>query len=1681
MDRLAPLAILLAAAVDAQCTSNSAAWGTDSTSVTIADGAVESTGFCNLVINDGSQTNYLATAQLAKRTCRGTTFDSGADIDLTGCHVPAAWKADTMRCPPIGEWVETWHTTGASGAAVAKTVNCVDIDSDLYASGTATRDCTATGWTDVVSTNCVKVQCAAGGDAKVADTTPVAQSAVNCGTYDANMYPSDTTNQAKRWCFYNPGAAPAWANAFFDDVSTCTGTPTACTGSGVDLTQTGANQYTDATSGAYGERNCNAEDATLWEADGAKVKKLCTAGSYVGTVDTSACTKLSTVCPTDDVWPLTPASGTPVTITCASYDIKYASGNASRTCTAGVWGTVDVASCVLKQCSGIPTGVTMDAGFAATNVGVTASKDCNDVNALYTAGDNATADCEITAATGAAEFTNYAQDACSWSACAASGDWGQTASGATAEADCATINTNAWISGKATRACTDGAWSATIDYSACADKECAHSGGFSAESGANTDMAPGDNAVKACATYDATNYDATDAYAVKLCHAGDASTAPTLGFLDLSACVVKTSVTTKCAADGVWKETPDGATETILCETLNAELYTPAFNPLASATVGLATRACGTTSTTVWEAVNVSNCVEKQCASGDDANGYTWPATDVAAANVADVDATVDCQTYASSFASGASALRECKNVAGTPTWQAVDLQRCKCTAVDPGTGYTWPLTRFGSHAQADCGQYNPVAFKGDTNFATRECTTTGFSTVDTSSCTETATNVSCPAATGDYAQAQGYEGQTANVACNTVTSPTVIYTASGQNAVTQCAAGAWSAVADMDTSACTTLAQCLVDKPWPATDVATTATVFCNDVDVDYKQDGTLATRACAKNGAAAEWDAVSVSSCVYKGCTASSPWTAAAHGDVQTVLCTTINATAYRAGLTSRECSKGVWGAVDETNCHAVDDLSCIAHGVFPASPDSATPVTVDCGTYDADLYASGANVSRTCTKGIWGAVDVSACTDLTCAASNGLAASALGATSNTGTCATYSASTYKSGTFSATCVAGTWADYDLSGCVYVDCAASSPWQLTASGATAQVACATFDATHYASTTAMVDRACENGGWSTTIDESDCLADLASGITHCAADGAWPGTFSDESPASVSCTLMPNAVNYDSTASATRVCASGTWADPDYTACEVTCAADGVWGATKAHEADDAAECNTYDVTHYASGTEFATRTCTVSGWATPNEDACVTMATGKAKCTDSAFPHAFNGATSTLDCKTYDATYVAGTNAVKTCGSDGVFSTADASACVLEECPANANWPLTNVGATASEPCTTILPATAASGTATRACGTDKVWGTADLSACVYKNCPHSGGWIATAPGATQELECDDHDEIYYDSPTEKATRTCGDGVWSAVSTIDTAPCVTTTANFGKCPSGATGGEGFPDGFATPTADHTRLTTCAAHDSRYKTTVGQTSNLCKTDGWATANVSNCEFNDCAAVTADPGFDSTNTYTWPQTVSGATAEILCKDYDPTHYDSTTEEATRTCTDAAWGTVDYSACTDLAAGVSICPTSDDGHFPGPAWNGDVIDTVECATYNATLWVPGPETVSVTCAATTASEWGPVDESDCVKIQCAADTDKPEDFPATDIWETVEVKCAKYDEALYVEDDMMATRECRVDDSTDPPSGAWDEVDVTACVEIDPSAASHVSLLVALATALLSGLFLATA
>merc|ERR1719394_286404 len=118
------------------------------------------------------------------------------------------------------------------------------------------------------------------------------------------------------------------------------------------------------------------------------------------------------------------ASATAVTKNCADYDLKYASGQIERTCTAGAWGAIvlDGASdCVIKTCTGVPAGETMAAGFDATNAGAVAEKQCSAVNAQYkvNTAQKVTATCEVDATTGVAAFTGYDTTACEWAACAA--------------------------------------------------------------------------------------------------------------------------------------------------------------------------------------------------------------------------------------------------------------------------------------------------------------------------------------------------------------------------------------------------------------------------------------------------------------------------------------------------------------------------------------------------------------------------------------------------------------------------------------------------------------------------------------------------------------------------------------------------------------------------------------------------------------------------------------------------------------------------------------------------------------------------------------------------------------------------------------------------------------------------------------------------------------------------------------------------------------------------------------------------------------------------------------------------------------------------------------------------------------------------------------------------------------
>jgi len=68
-------------------------------------------------------------------------------------------------------------------------------------------------------------------------------------------------------------------------------------------------------------------------------------------VDESACLlAAATSCKADSLFPVTADAGTP-TVPCVDFDATlYASGTASRTCTAGAWSRTDFSGCVKNKC-----------------------------------------------------------------------------------------------------------------------------------------------------------------------------------------------------------------------------------------------------------------------------------------------------------------------------------------------------------------------------------------------------------------------------------------------------------------------------------------------------------------------------------------------------------------------------------------------------------------------------------------------------------------------------------------------------------------------------------------------------------------------------------------------------------------------------------------------------------------------------------------------------------------------------------------------------------------------------------------------------------------------------------------------------------------------------------------------------------------------------------------------------------------------------------------------------------------------------------------------------------------------------------------------------------------------------------------------------------------------------------
>lgn len=401
--------------------------------------------------------------------------------------------------------------------------------------------------------------------------------------------------------------------------------------------------------------------------------------------------------------------------------------------------------------------------------------------------------------------------------------------------------------------------------------------------------------------------------------------------------------------------------------------------------------------------------------------------------------------------------------------------------------------------------------------------------------------------------------------------------------------------------------AQCAEDSPWPLTADAGTATLACNVFDATLYASGQDATRACSGS----TWAAVDVSSCVKTTCSADSNFAQTDSGDTATLDCATYDSVHYDAGTdASRACASATWAAPDVSACVLKSGVTqCSAETVWFSTWGGDT-ATLACHVADTEIYTnSGADATRTCTGGTWDAADYTACTLKTCAASGGWGQTDVTASASLA-CDTHDATKYQSGA-SATrfCEnnAGTptWSTtITTSACSWVDCAADSPWAQTAHGASDTQGCDSVNALYNSGTDAT--RACSETVWA-AADESactwiDCATETVQGV-------AWPATASGATATEAGECATHDSVHFDA-GDLTRACTNAAWGAVDDSACQLAsgvtqCAAEGAW--PRGFSVGGAAETTSLacSALGYSSGT--ATRDCSGTTWAVANVDAC------------------------------------------------------------------------------------------------------------------------------------------------------------------------------------------------------------------------------------------------------------------------------------------------------------------------------------------------------------------------------------------------------------------------------------------------------------------------------------------
>jgi len=935
-------------------------------------------------------------------------------VDKSACVIEAAHTA--TACAADAPWQQELHT-------VTQHVQCSFYNAMFEASPkqTATRTCTSTIWGNPDISNCVLKSCAADSTTTTgityAQTNVHSYAAVDCATYDPTLYASGSVY---RHCGLDADNSAEWGAV---DVTDCV--KIAC--SNDDF------WGNSVASGTTVSKPCASYDVR-YEMDSGLITRTCTDGVW-GHPNFANCVAVSghTVCGSSGVLEQT-FVGSYTAVSCVTYNsVKYSAGTAYALCSSSggtnSFGTVDVSGCTTKQCtrsfpwdavdvdsyseawcpdasaafykSGVCRNHCVESGGAlafddwANRIDLTAGPDapvladglvkcaahtkgfpesiatqiarvsCTNYDAeIYNAG---TAYLECLASGSWSGTPNLT--GCTKKQCTTTGDWTAVDVLTDGSLDCATHSALYVTGNDVTRTCTNESgiptWSTTLNVDSCVYKQCEAAGWTSTNHGATQKLL--------CNTLDSTHYIVDKNYAYRPCFA------TVFGAIDTDDCVMPPTVS-KCVHDPIWPDSFSSATAiSINCDQIDAEIY------VAGAAGGSATRLC---TDGVWATTtDVTACVKKQCVADTtlanaSAGTVTWVATNVGET------AELQCGTYDSTLyaASDATQLvtRTCRNVGGTPTWDAsVTLGTCAvldCAAFTDADSIVWPTVADGAKSEVQCSDYNVGYSVNAAQKASRTCNDTVMSsTVDVSACT-LATGVSqCAAADGFPTS---WVSTTAvSLQCSVYNSDYAVD--STKSATRVCGTGGvWTTV---DNTACDTKIQCADDTSvsgFAAMDVGAAAlTIDCSVHNHLYATGAaTQATRTCTNVNGVATWDSVNVSACQWKDCPADGNWPAnTADGTNGEIDCSVYNAN-YATGATTKAkkaCVHGVWAtAVDVTDCvNATGKFFCPTEGLWTGMWGSATAASLDCTALDAELYSAG-SATRICgeTDGVWGSVTFS-----------------------------------------------------------------------------------------------------------------------------------------------------------------------------------------------------------------------------------------------------------------------------------------------------------------------------------------------------------------------------------------------------------------------------------------------------------------------------------------------------------------------------------------------------------------------------------------------------------------------------------------------------------------------------------------------------------------------------------